>query len=212
MERPAASLKLRSISLSFHELRPWFALFPVVGTGRIDVACGLVSASVASRVMVLPDATFSSEPDFSPSPRPQTYGLRPSRGSILRTLFSPPTEKNGLIKGEAAFLRPVFPRVPSAVRVIPHRRNRKNGSGLWACICCFPSYGGKKLARQRRWKWPDGINVTFYSRAAERFDKPRVDVTERLVGIPPTTVHKYESRATRGFTKPHTIGTSLYLL
>ncbi|GBL77622.1 hypothetical protein AVEN_152866-1 [Araneus ventricosus] len=40
-----------------------------------------------------PDATSSSdsEPDFSPSPRPQTYGLRPSRGSIPRTLISPPT-------------------------------------------------------------------------------------------------------------------------
>ncbi|GBN11181.1 hypothetical protein AVEN_125574-1 [Araneus ventricosus] len=39
-----------------------------------------------------PEATSSSDsdPDFSPSPRPQTYGLRPSRGSIPRTLFSPP--------------------------------------------------------------------------------------------------------------------------
>ncbi|GBO14798.1 hypothetical protein AVEN_224551-1 [Araneus ventricosus] len=40
-----------------------------------------------------PDATSSSDsdPDFSPSPKPQTYGLRPSRGSIPRTLISPPT-------------------------------------------------------------------------------------------------------------------------
>ncbi|GBN01447.1 hypothetical protein AVEN_259004-1 [Araneus ventricosus] len=40
-----------------------------------------------------PDATSSSDsdPDFSPSPRPQTYGLRPSRGPIPRTLISPPT-------------------------------------------------------------------------------------------------------------------------
>ncbi|GBO07467.1 hypothetical protein AVEN_27512-1 [Araneus ventricosus] len=40
-----------------------------------------------------PDATSSSDsdPDFSPSPRPQTYGLRPSRGSIPRTLISYPT-------------------------------------------------------------------------------------------------------------------------
>ncbi|GBM80469.1 hypothetical protein AVEN_57305-1 [Araneus ventricosus] len=39
------------------------------------------------------DATSSSDsdPDFSPSPRPQTYGLRPSRGSIPRNLISPPT-------------------------------------------------------------------------------------------------------------------------
>ncbi|GBO14540.1 hypothetical protein AVEN_105815-1 [Araneus ventricosus] len=40
-----------------------------------------------------PDATSSSDsdPDFSPSPRLQTYGLRPSRGSIPRTIISPPT-------------------------------------------------------------------------------------------------------------------------
>ncbi|GBN00716.1 hypothetical protein AVEN_105238-1 [Araneus ventricosus] len=40
-----------------------------------------------------PEATNSSvsDPDFSPSSRPQTYGLRPSRGSIPRTLISPPT-------------------------------------------------------------------------------------------------------------------------
>ncbi|GBN58298.1 hypothetical protein AVEN_188883-1 [Araneus ventricosus] len=40
-----------------------------------------------------PDATSSSysDPDFSPSPRPLTYGLRPSRGSMPRTLISPPT-------------------------------------------------------------------------------------------------------------------------
>ncbi|GBM04115.1 hypothetical protein AVEN_247980-1 [Araneus ventricosus] len=39
------------------------------------------------------DATSSSDsdPDFSPSPRPQTDGLRPPRGSIPRTLISPPT-------------------------------------------------------------------------------------------------------------------------
>ncbi|GBN10531.1 hypothetical protein AVEN_243440-1 [Araneus ventricosus] len=40
-----------------------------------------------------PDAISSSDsdPDFSPSPGPQTYGLRLSRGSIPRTLISPPT-------------------------------------------------------------------------------------------------------------------------
>ncbi|GBN19791.1 hypothetical protein AVEN_212730-1 [Araneus ventricosus] len=39
------------------------------------------------------DATSSSDydPDFSPSPRPQAYGLRPSRGSITSTLISPLT-------------------------------------------------------------------------------------------------------------------------
>ncbi|GBL98582.1 hypothetical protein AVEN_19653-1 [Araneus ventricosus] len=40
-----------------------------------------------------PDATSSSDsdPNFSPSPSPQTYGLRTYRGSIPRTLISPPT-------------------------------------------------------------------------------------------------------------------------
>ncbi|GBN96735.1 hypothetical protein AVEN_273067-1 [Araneus ventricosus] len=33
---------------------------------------------------------------------------------------------------KAAFLRPVFRRVSSAVRVIPRRRNRKNRCGSWA--------------------------------------------------------------------------------
>ncbi|GBM59172.1 hypothetical protein AVEN_18060-1 [Araneus ventricosus] len=46
-------VKLRSYGLSFHEFRPRFALFPIVGTGRIEVVRGLVSASVASRVMAV---------------------------------------------------------------------------------------------------------------------------------------------------------------
>ncbi|GBM02039.1 hypothetical protein AVEN_209736-1 [Araneus ventricosus] len=46
-------LKLRSNGLSCLEFRPRFALFPVVGTGRIDASRGLVSASVVSRVVVV---------------------------------------------------------------------------------------------------------------------------------------------------------------
>ncbi|GBO15059.1 hypothetical protein AVEN_212782-1 [Araneus ventricosus] len=46
-------VKLRSYGLSFLEFRPRFALFPIVGTGRIDVARGFVSASVVSRVMAV---------------------------------------------------------------------------------------------------------------------------------------------------------------
>ncbi|GBN41380.1 hypothetical protein AVEN_268185-1 [Araneus ventricosus] len=40
-----------------------------------------------------PDATSSSDsaPDISPSPRTQTYGLKPSRGSIPRILINPST-------------------------------------------------------------------------------------------------------------------------
>ncbi|GBN75097.1 hypothetical protein AVEN_120357-1, partial [Araneus ventricosus] len=43
-----------------------------------------------------PDATSSSDsdPDFSLSPRHQTFGLRPFRGPKPRTLISPPTRKS----------------------------------------------------------------------------------------------------------------------
>ncbi|GBO33183.1 hypothetical protein AVEN_85606-1 [Araneus ventricosus] len=53
LQRSEIPLKQRSYGLSFHELRPRFALFPIVGTGRIDVARGLVSASVDSRIMAV---------------------------------------------------------------------------------------------------------------------------------------------------------------
>ncbi|GBN85748.1 hypothetical protein AVEN_116474-1 [Araneus ventricosus] len=47
-------VKLRSYGLSFHKFRPRFALFLVVGTGRIDVTRGLVvSTSVVSGVMAV---------------------------------------------------------------------------------------------------------------------------------------------------------------
>ncbi|GBN59422.1 hypothetical protein AVEN_43949-1, partial [Araneus ventricosus] len=49
-----------------------------------------------------------------------------------------------------------------------------------------------------------GQTVSVRSSAAERFAK-----TARLVGIPPNTVHKYEPRATRGFSKPRAINTRL---
>ncbi|GBN81438.1 hypothetical protein AVEN_146081-1 [Araneus ventricosus] len=61
---------------------------------RIDIA-KLVSFLIESENLIKqpPDATNSSDSDtyFSPSPRPQTYGLRPSRYLIPRTLISPPT-------------------------------------------------------------------------------------------------------------------------
>ncbi|GBM58106.1 hypothetical protein AVEN_164292-1 [Araneus ventricosus] len=44
---------MRSNGPSFREFRPRFALFPVVGTGRTDVALGVVSASVISRVVAV---------------------------------------------------------------------------------------------------------------------------------------------------------------
>ncbi|GBL71745.1 hypothetical protein AVEN_198854-1, partial [Araneus ventricosus] len=46
-------IKPRSNGLSFHEFRPRFVLFPVVGTGRIGADRELVSASAVSRVMAV---------------------------------------------------------------------------------------------------------------------------------------------------------------
>ncbi|GBN84294.1 hypothetical protein AVEN_16614-1 [Araneus ventricosus] len=56
-----------------------------------------------------PDATSSSDsdPDFPPSPRPQTHGLRPSRGSIPRTLFSPPTSRYSIFPSGELHVRHV---------------------------------------------------------------------------------------------------------
>ncbi|GBM69030.1 hypothetical protein AVEN_236139-1 [Araneus ventricosus] len=47
------SREVGNLKPSFHELHPPFALFLVVGTGRIDVAHGLVSASVVSRIVAV---------------------------------------------------------------------------------------------------------------------------------------------------------------
>ncbi|GBN74286.1 hypothetical protein AVEN_35321-1 [Araneus ventricosus] len=102
---------------------------------------------------------------------------------------------------KATFPRSAFPRVPSAVRVIPHRRTRKNRCGSWACKCiyCFPRYGGKYLAHQRKGEWPECVSASVHSSAAEIFAKLHALKTARVFGIPPNTVHKYEPRATRGF-------------
>ncbi|GBN67973.1 hypothetical protein AVEN_262664-1 [Araneus ventricosus] len=54
LERIAeGSVKPCSYGLFFHEFRPRFALFPIVGTVKNDVSPGLVCASVVSRVMAI---------------------------------------------------------------------------------------------------------------------------------------------------------------
>ncbi|GBN37529.1 hypothetical protein AVEN_56825-1 [Araneus ventricosus] len=108
-------LKLRSNGLSSQEFRPRFTLFPVIGTGRIDVARGFVSAYVVSCVVT-------------------------ARAS----------------KDQTAPLHPFTRALP---RYLPFEQSRR-------------SYGA-------------------------------------TVRIPPTTVHKYESRATRGLSKPHAVGSRL---
>ncbi|GBM35590.1 hypothetical protein AVEN_121040-1 [Araneus ventricosus] len=79
-------MKMRSNGLSFHEFRPRFALFPVVGTGRIDVARGLVSASVVSRVVAVnssrikgPDGAIASFLSSSVEIFPKPHSVRTAR-------------------------------------------------------------------------------------------------------------------------------------
>ncbi|GBN95100.1 hypothetical protein AVEN_248059-1 [Araneus ventricosus] len=89
------------VSLSYHFIKPsaentqlWWksALSNQLSRINIDKPRSFLTEN-ENLTKQPPDATSSSdsEPDFSPSPRPQTYGLRPSRGSIPMTPISPPT-------------------------------------------------------------------------------------------------------------------------
>ncbi|GBO18490.1 hypothetical protein AVEN_3463-1 [Araneus ventricosus] len=89
------------MTLSYHFTKPsaeitqlWWKGLLSNKVSRINIG-KLISflTEIENHIKQPPDATSSSDsnPDFSPSPRPQTYGLRSSRGSIPRTLISPPT-------------------------------------------------------------------------------------------------------------------------
>ncbi|GBL98089.1 hypothetical protein AVEN_84590-1 [Araneus ventricosus] len=88
------------MTLSYHFKKPsaentqlWWKSLLSNKLSRINVAkLASFLTENANLIKQPPDATSSSDsdPDSSPSPRPQTYGLRPSRDSILRTLISPP--------------------------------------------------------------------------------------------------------------------------
>ncbi|GBL83712.1 hypothetical protein AVEN_132628-1 [Araneus ventricosus] len=89
------------MTLSYHFTKPsaedtqlWRKSVLSNKLSRINIA-KLVSFLTENENLIKqpPDATSSSDsdPDLSPSPRPQTYGLRPSRGSKPSTLISPPT-------------------------------------------------------------------------------------------------------------------------
>ncbi|GBL85831.1 hypothetical protein AVEN_63164-1 [Araneus ventricosus] len=80
--RCATGPKLRSNGLSFHEFRLRFALFPVVGIGRIDVARGFVSASVVSRVMAVNRSRIKGKGRY------QTAPLHPFTRALPRYLKS----------------------------------------------------------------------------------------------------------------------------
>ncbi|GBL74659.1 hypothetical protein AVEN_198601-1, partial [Araneus ventricosus] len=65
------------------------------------------------------------------------YHLTPSGEDEIRS------NEDWTRSSKVAFLRRVFPRASSALRVIPRRRNRKNRCGWWTCecFCFFPRCG-----------------------------------------------------------------------
>ncbi|GBM09735.1 hypothetical protein AVEN_101787-1 [Araneus ventricosus] len=65
-----------------------------------------------------------SDPDFFTSPRSQTYGIRPSRGSIPRTLISPPTKNH----------------IDSGVKAI-YADGSKTDEGTGSAYCILENYG-----------------------------------------------------------------------
>ncbi|GBM88960.1 hypothetical protein AVEN_269060-1 [Araneus ventricosus] len=71
---------MRSYGLSFHEFRPRFELFSIAGTGRIDVACGLVSESGVSRVMAVNSSHIKGRGSG------QTASVHPFTRALLRDL------------------------------------------------------------------------------------------------------------------------------
>ncbi|GBM54106.1 hypothetical protein AVEN_247716-1 [Araneus ventricosus] len=88
-------------TLSYHFTKPsaentqlWWKSVLSNKLSRINIA-KLASFLIENENLIKqpPDSTSSSDsdPDFSLSPRPKSYGLRPSRCSITRTLISPPT-------------------------------------------------------------------------------------------------------------------------
>ncbi|GBO04355.1 hypothetical protein AVEN_167853-1 [Araneus ventricosus] len=85
-------IKLRSYGLSFHELHQQFALFLVVGTGRIEVARGLVSASVASRVMEVNSSRSKGRGSG------QAASVRPFTRALPRDLTSHAPWEQGLTR------------------------------------------------------------------------------------------------------------------
>ncbi|GBM09957.1 hypothetical protein AVEN_86833-1 [Araneus ventricosus] len=103
------------MTLSYHFTKPsaentqlWWESVLSNKLSRINIA-KLISFLTENENLIKqpPDAPSSSDsdPDFSPSPRPQTYGLRPSRSSLPRTLISPPTTIRHASEGEALNFR-----------------------------------------------------------------------------------------------------------
>ncbi|GBL95883.1 hypothetical protein AVEN_227125-1, partial [Araneus ventricosus] len=141
---------------------------------------------------------------FTATTRETTDPLTSPRATSIPPI---PTTRN-----KAAFQRPVFPRVSSAVRVIPYHRNRKNRCGSWACkcICGFPRYGGNYLAHKSQSaiaERPDGAIAEKPDGAiAERPDgaiaeRPDGAIAER----PDGAIASVHSSAAEIFAKPRTV-------
>ncbi|GBL84699.1 hypothetical protein AVEN_191147-1 [Araneus ventricosus] len=105
-------------------------------------------------------------------------------------------------------VRPVFPRASSAVRVILCPWNRKRRGLVSASVA------SRVMAVNRSHVKGGGNGQTAsvhpFAPALPR-DLPSHAPSERRdwLELKPTTVYKYELRVTRGFIKPHAMGTRL---
>ncbi|GBO43309.1 hypothetical protein AVEN_35144-1 [Araneus ventricosus] len=86
------------MTFSYHFTKPraentrlWWKSVLSNKLSRIKISKLISFLAENENLMKQPTSSSDSDPDLSPSPRPQTYGLRPSRGSKPRTLISPPT-------------------------------------------------------------------------------------------------------------------------
>ncbi|GBL63330.1 hypothetical protein AVEN_170765-1 [Araneus ventricosus] len=114
---------------------------------------------------------------------------------------------------KATFLRPVFSRAPSTVRVIPQRRNWKNRCGSWACISTFVVSLVMAVNSSHIKGRGSGQTASvhpFHSSAAQRFGKPRAVGT--ALTVKNSTDHSPQVRTSSDskFAKPHAVVTRLY--
>ncbi|GBM11380.1 hypothetical protein AVEN_59048-1, partial [Araneus ventricosus] len=126
-------VQLHSKDLSFHRFRPRFALFPFVGTGRIEMDSGLVSAPVVSRIVAV-NSSLIKGPDgaiASVHSRATEIFAKPRAIGTARLLefHRPQSISANLERLE------VWPsHTPLEQGFISQRRNKKNRCGSWALL------------------------------------------------------------------------------
>ncbi|GBM96629.1 hypothetical protein AVEN_273164-1 [Araneus ventricosus] len=152
------------MTLSYHFTKPsaentqlWWKSLLSNKLSRINIA-KLIPFLTENKNLIKqpPDATSSSDsdPNFSPSPRPQTYGLRPYRGSIPRNLISPPTTpaSNQAASSGRGILSKKFPntlskRVVRLLIFIKEAKHKDTDRRKKNLNCKMPSFRGKEGKR-----------------------------------------------------------------